>query len=686
MSNTSQISLFTDPSARIKELTEILNKANYNYYVQSKPTISDAEYDKLFRELEQLEEKFPDLKSPISPLNRVGASVAKEFTSVPHKVAMLSLNNALNIEEIIEFDKQVRKLLEKENRLIESSNHKPQIEYSVEHKFDGVAVSLRYLDGVFIQGLTRGDGLIGEDITQNLKTIRSIPLKLNNSEKINTEGIIEIRGEVLFFKEDFKRFNDDRVLASEDRFANARNAASGSLRQLDSKITAKRPLTFFAYGFGEVKEGIIPDLHTEAMQIARALGFNISPLLQKVTGVEKLSEIYSSVNATREELPFEIDGMVIKVNSQALRESLGFRQRSPRWAIAAKFAAVEEYTILEDIVVQVGRTGAITPVAVLKPVQVGGVVVSRATLHNEDEIKRKGLMIGDTVVVRRQGDVIPAVVAVITDKRTGNEKLFNFPTHCPECSTELVKPEDEVVYRCPNFNCPAQFAGRLIHYASRRAFDIEGLGEKNVELLVNSGLVKKISDIYLLRKEQIEALPRMGDLSSQNLVDAIHQSKNISLSKFIYALGIRHVGEKTAQSIAKHCSTIDCFITLDYDNLLSISEIGSETAKAVDLFLRSKDEVSEINKIISLGVNIASEQKIKGGALKDLTFVITGTLPNLTRDEAKNLIEKHGGKVVGSVSKKTNYLLCGEDAGSKLQKAKDLGVRIILEEEFLNLI
>ena len=547
-----------------------------------------------------------------------------------------------------------------------------------------MAISLRYEDGEFVQGLTRGDGITGENITDNLKTIRSIPLRLRKDQHANIPAVFEIRGEVLFLKEDFAAFNNSREQSGEELFANPRNAASGSLRQLDSKITATRPLTFFAYGFGEVSDPFfLPTSHVEAMQKAAQLGFRISPAIKKVVGIDALVTAYHDVDASRKALPFEIDGMVVKVDDAVLRETLGFRQRSPRWAIAAKFAAIEEYTTLEDIIIQVGRTGALTPVACLTPVQVAGVIVSRATLHNQDEIQRKDIRIGDTVVVRRQGDVIPAVVSVIKEKRTGSEKEFIFPTTCPQCSTAAVRPEGEAVWRCPNPLCPAQVSGRVIHYASRRAADIEGLGEKNVETLIAENFVKKLSDIFNLDQKKLAELPRMGELSSKNLVEAIDKSKFIALDRFIFALGIRHVGEKTAKLIAQKCETIAGFLALDPATLQDIHEIGAEITQSVTEFFQNQKEIDDIHRMISFGLSVQPVQRQVGGALAGSTFVLTGTFPTLSRDQAKDLIEAAGGKTSGSVSKKTNFVVAGEDAGSKLTKAQELKIPVIDEAQLL---
>ena len=690
--------------ARIDELIETLTQASYEYYVLSKPKLSDAQYDRLFRELEALEGQHSTLRRPNSPTVRVGSGVSKEFSSQVHRIPMLSLNNALTEEELKAFDSQIVRLLEKGG--IAPITPDAKVVYSVEHKFDGVAVSLRYENGIFVQGLTRGDGITGENITENLKTVRSIPLRLREIKTTapaaaaattshvsttaigNIPNILEIRGEILFLKKDFADLNAKRAENNEELYANPRNTASGSLRQLDSRITASRPLHFFAYGFGEViPDTYIPTSHVEAMQLAQRLGFRISPVTQKILGIDGLIALYQQVDRERKALPFEIDGLVVKVDEKNLRDILGFRQRSPRWAIAAKFAATEEHTTLENIIIQVGRTGALTPVACLTPVQVGGVVVSRATLHNEDEIQRKDIRIGDTVIVRRQGDVIPAVVSVVKEKRTGSEQEFIFPTMCPQCSTQAIRPEGESVWRCPNPLCPAQLSGRIIHYASRRAADIEGLGEKNVELLLHAGLIHKLSDIFMLHatldEQKVSELPRMGTLSSKNLIEAIEKSKCITLDKFIFALGIRHVGEKTARLIAEYTNTIENFLSLEATKLSNVHEIGEEIASSVTEFLANKNEIQDIHRMIACGLQVQPVEKRSTGSLLGVTFVLTGTFPTLSRDEAKDLIEAAGGKVSSSVSKKTNYVVAGEDAGSKLTKAQELGISIIDETALL---
>lgn len=662
--------------ARIAELVDELNEHCYRYYVLSKPSITDAEYDRLYRELEALERGNPKLVRPDSPTQRVGARPAEGFTTVPHAVPMLSLDNAMDEGEVGEFDARTRRFLEKSEADAEA------IEYSAEFKFDGVAMSLRYEDGILVRGLTRGDGFLGEDITQNVKTIKSIPLKLRGQ----APKVIEVRGEVLFLSADFKRLNDERAAAGEEEFANARNAASGSLRQLDSRETGKRRLSFFAYGLGETAEFAIPKTHFETMRIVEAFGFKLSPLFKKTVGASGLVDAYREAMQMRDSLPFEVDGLVFKVNDLALQETLGFRQRSPRWGIAAKFPPVEEQTKLLDIVIQVGRTGALTPVAVLEPVKVGGVVVSRATLHNEDEIKRKEILIGDTVIVRRQGDVIPAVIGPIVSKRAGHEKVFHFPKNCPECGAGAEKEADEAVYRCPNSACPAKFRQRVLHFAARSAADIEGLGDKMVDLLIEHKLISGIPSLYDLKAEVLAELPRMGDLSASNLIEAINNSKNISLDKFIYALGIRHVGEKTAQTLARAAGSLPRFLNFSSEDLLNISEVGEETSQAVAKFLSDKAERAMIEGLLSRGIKVSDAEGPASQKLAGKSFVLTGTLQSMSRKDAEQKITDCAGKVTSSVTKKTDYVVVGAEPGSKFDKAKELGVTILTEEQFKNII
>lgn len=666
-----------DIKKQIEELVSELNEHSHRYYVLSQPVVSDIEYDKKFRELQLLEEANPELILENSPTKRVGGDPLSEFNSVEHKVSMLSLDNAMNAEELSEFVSRTKRFLSK------TKYAETELEYTIEHKFDGVALSLVYEDGVLIQAATRGNGEVGEDVTHNAKTINSIPLKLRS--KVGLKGRIEIRGEVLFLTEDFERFNEKRIKNEEAPFANPRNASSGTLRQLDPKIAAERPLTFFAYGYGHIDAIDLPDSSSKIMELIASLGFRVSPFFH-IVKEDKLVQVYNEAEENRINLKFEVDGVVVKINSIKIQEELGFKQRSPRWAIAGKFAAVEATTKLLDIHMQVGRTGAVTPVAVLEPVEVSGVVVERATLHNEDEIKRKGLMIGDRVVVKRMGDVIPAVISFIADMRDGTQKKFTFPKECPECESELIKPEDEAVYRCLNSNCPAKLEQRIIHYASKAAADIDGLGDKIVTLLLDSNLINDIADLYELKKEDIADLPRMGELSAQNLLDSLEESKKITLARFIYSLGIRHVGERTAKIIASHTKFLDAFLKLHYDELVEVNEVGPGTAEAVCDYVNNEDEVKLINRLIQNGVAPTFKEEVqKESSITGKTFVITGTLENYSRPEMKKLIESNGGKVISAVSAKTDYLLAGEKAGSKLKKAQELGVKVISEKDALTM-
>ena len=670
-----------DIARRVDTLIEELQEHSHRYYVLSQPTVSDAEYDEKFRELQELEAAHPELVRADSPTQRVGAAPLAGFSTVSHKVPMLSLDNAMNEQELLDFDEQVRRFLSKDGHSVDA------IEYTVEFKFDGVAVSLAYEKGLFVQGATRGDGTTGEDVTSNVRTIKAIPLKLRGAAP--KSGRIEIRGEVIFKKREFEALNAERQTRGEETFANPRNAASGSLRQLDPRETARRPLYFFSYGLGFLEEGagLSSSTLSQTMLEIEKLGFSISPGFRTVKGAEALVKAYREAEEARDSLPFEVDGLVVKVNDYALQERLGFRQRSPRWAIAAKFKPVEAVTTLNDIIIQVGRTGALTPVAVLAPVRVGGVVVSRATLHNQDEIERKGLLLGDRVVVRRQGDVIPAVVAAITASRTGKEKPFRFPTSCPECDSPVERVPDEAVTRCPNPNCPAKTHNRILHYASRDAMDIEGLGDKMVGLLLEHGVVTSLPDIYELTVEKLHDLPRMGELSSSNLVQAIEESKKRPLSRFIFALGIRHVGTKTAAVIARNCHTVEKFLTLTEDALVEIEEIGPETARSVAEFLGDEDEQKLVERLLQLGIAPEAQQGVvSDGAFQGKTFVLTGALATLSRKEAEELVSSNGGKVSSSVSKKTSYVVAGESPGSKLDAARKHGVEILSEDEFRTLL
>lgn len=666
----------SDSARRIQELTAKLNQYAHSYYVLDAPTVSDAVYDQLYRELEALEKQYPDLVLAESPTRRVGGKPLEGFESVQHSIPMLSLANAMDEAEIAAFDQQVMRFL----------NSEQTVEYAVEYKFDGVAISLSYEQGVLVLGATRGDGVEGENVTQNVRTIKSIPLRLDDQKTADLGTRITVRGEVLFPKAQFEKLNADRVAREEAPFANPRNAAAGTLRQLDPSVSAARPLAFYAYGLPD-EAGNGPETHADSMTRLAELGFRISPLFEVVKGSEGLVDVYRRALERRASLAFEVDGLVIKVNSYALQRELGFRQRAPRWAIAAKFPPSEEQTRLLDIIVQVGRTGALTPVAVLEPVRVGGVVVARATLHNQDEIERKGILIGDTVIVRRQGDVIPAVVTFVPGLRDGSEREFVFPSECPECGTPAVREEGEAVVRCPNSHCPAQIEQRLVHYASRDAADIEGLGEKMVSLLLKHQLVSDLASIYALSFDMLKELPRMGELSSRNLLAAINKARAITLEKFIYALGIRHVGTRTAWVLARRSGTLETFLELTKEELLAIHEIGEEIAQSVSSFLADPRELATVAALREHGVVVKPFAEAGGHKpLADKSVAVTGTLPTLSRKEAEQRVLQAGGKVVSSVSKKTDLVLAGSDAGSKLTKAEELGIRVISEQEFLELL
>ncbi len=660
---------------KIQELIEKISAFDYQYYVLDNPSISDFEYDKIFKLLVDLENKNPELIRPDSPSQRVGGKALDSFESVIHRQAMLSLNNAFEEDELIAFDKRI-----KDDIGID------EVEYAVEPKFDGLAITLTYENGIFVQGATRGDGYTGENVTHNLKTIRSIPTKLNHT---NPPKILEVRGEVLMLKKDFELLNQKQESLDEKKFANPRNAAAGSLRQLDPRITATRPLTFFSYGLGVCEPNLNLKTHTETIQLLKQFNLPISDLSSSVKGVKGLQSFYAKVLKLRDTLPYDIDGVVYKVNSFNYQSELGFVSRAPRWAIAHKFPAEEALTEILDINVQVGRTGAITPVARLKPVFVGGVTVTNATLHNEDEMIRKDVHIGDMVSVRRAGDVIPEIVRVLVDKRPKTIRKFKMPTECPECGSPLIRIDDEAIIRCSGgLICPAQQKQSIIHFASRKAMDIEGLGDKSVEQLVNVGLIQGLPDIYKLELEQLVSLDRMAEKSSQNLLDAIEKSKLTSLPRFIYALGIRNVGESTAKDLAGFYGDLYEIMNQTEESLQLVPDIGPTVAKSISDFFRQTKSREVIESLISLGVHWPKYdiKKSASGIFATKTFVLTGTLPSMSREEAKSIIEMNGGKVVGSVSKKTDYVVAGSDAGSKLATAQELGVKIISQQELLKLI
>lgn len=660
---------------KIEELIEKINLFDYQYYVLDNPSVSDFEYDKIFRLLIDLENEYPELIQPDSPTQRVGGEALEAFESVIHRQAMLSLNNAFEENELIAFDKRIKDAIGVD-----------EIEYAVEPKFDGLAITLTYENGIFIQGATRGDGYTGENVTHNLKTIRSIPTKLSHP---NPPKVLEVRGEVLMLKKDFELLNQTQESLGEKKFANPRNAAAGSLRQLDPRITAKRPLTFFSYGLGVCEPNLNLNTHTETIQLLKQFNLPISDLSASVKGVQGLKSFYEKVLKLRESLAYDIDGVVYKVNSFNYQNELGFVSRAPRWAIAHKFPAEEALTEILDINVQVGRTGAITPVARLKPVFVGGVTVTNATLHNEDEMIRKDVHIGDIVSVRRAGDVIPEIVRVLIDKRPKAIKRFKMPTICPECGSPLTRIDDEAVIRCSGgLICPAQQKQSIIHFASRKAMDIVGLGDKSIEQLVTVGLIHELPDIYKLELEQLINLDRMAEKSAQNLLNAIEKSKNTTLPRFIYALGIRNVGESTAKDLASFYGDIDEIMKQTEDNLQLVPDIGPTVAKSISDFFKQNKNRELIQSLRKLGINWPKHdiKKSISGIFAGKTFVLTGTLPSMSREEAKSIIEMNGGKVAGSVSKKTDYVVAGSDAGSKLTNAQELGIKVISQDELLELI
>jgi DNA ligase (NAD+) len=650
---------------KIEELRSALHRHNYRYYVLDDPEISDAEYDRLMQELISLEKAHPELYSPDSPTQRVGAAPLEKFETVAHSVPMLSLDNGFDDEDIFEFDKRVRKNLDI-----------TEIFYTAEPKLDGLAVELVYENGRLVMASTRGDGIRGEVITANVRTIRSVPLILHGQQ---LPSVLEVRGEIFISREGFRRLNEERLKNELPPFANPRNAAAGAVRQLDSRATAKRPLEIFLYGIGRI-EGMRFASHSESLSFLKSLGFRINPLIQTNIPIGQALDYYRELSENRHSLPYEIDGMVIKVDDLTFQEQLGATSRSPRWAIAYKFKAVQETTRLLNIEVQVGRTGALTPVAILEPVSVGGVTVSRATLHNDDEIRRKDIRIGDTVLIQRAGDVIPEIVKAIESMRTGDEKEFIMPQNCPVCGAAVSCDADEAVTRCGNSDCPAQLKERIRHFASKGAFDIEGMGEKMVEQLVNKGLVSSYSDIFKLDKPALESLERMGAKSALNIVNAIEKSKHITLARFLYALGIRHVGENIAQIIADRFQTIDKILSAKAAEFEAIDGIGSEIAQSLERFFSDEKNLRTIQRMLDSGVMPTSPQApFLSEGLRGKIFVLTGTLESMTRGQAKAMIEKAGGKVTESVSKNTTYMVVGADPGSKLEKAKKLGIPIIDE-------
>ena len=656
---------------KIESLVKKINYHNTQYYIHDNPIISDYEYDVLLKELQSLENQYPELIFENSPTQRVGAKPLDKFSQVNHRIPLLSLSNAMNNQELELFNTQMKKGLNK------------KIEYVGEPKLDGLAVELIYENGKFTKGSTRGDGQVGEDITENLKTIKAIPLYLNNEHSI--PSMLEVRGEVFINHTDFKNLNQKRMENGEPLFANPRNCAAGSLRQLDSSVTATRPLRIYCYAPGHI-EGLIFDSQIEFLNTLPKWGLPVNQETQVGLGKDFLFKYFEYIESKRNDLPYDIDGVVFKINSYEDQKILGTRSRSPRWAIAAKLKAIQATTIIKNIITSVGRTGAITPVAQLKPVNVGGVIVSNATLHNQDEIDKKNIRIGDTVIVQRAGDVIPEIVKVIIQKRLKNSEAYIISEICPSCGSICDKKEDEAVLRCINPHCQAQLEGKIKHFVSKNCLDIDGLGEKIVQLLIKNKLIANISDIFELSHEQISTLERMGNKSAENIINSINKSKNTTMARFIHGLGIRNVGNHLSKILEKHYNyNFDSLTNAHFDELISIDEVGDIVADSIINFFKDENNLNIINRCFELGVtfSIPQQESIK---LNKQIFVITGTLSELKRSEAKEIIENNGGIVSSSVSKKTNYLLCGKNAGSKKRKAEDLKIKIINEIELKDLL
>jgi DNA ligase (NAD+) len=660
---------------QVDDLRKALHRHNYRYYVLDDPEISDAEYDRMMQALKQLEAEHPQLASPDSPTARVGAPPLEKFETVAHTIPMLSLDNGFNDEDILEFDKRIRRNLDTRDEIL----------YTAEPKMDGVAVELIYENGILVTASTRGDGLTGEGITDNVKTIQTVPLVMQTEGLADIPPRLEVRGEVFIGLEAFKRFNQERIDQQLPPFANPRNAAAGSLRQLDSKITAARPLEIFFYGAGIV-EDIEFESHSELLESLTKWGFRINPLIRSGITIGSVLDYYRELGEKRYQLAYDIDGVVVKVDRIALQQRLGATSRSPRWAIAYKFKAIQETTTLEAIEVQVGRTGALTPVAHLKPVNVGGVTVSRATLHNQDEIQKKDVRIGDQVLVQRAGDVIPEIVKVIASKRDGNETQFKMPTQCPVCDSAVVRMAGEAATRCINSSCSAQVKERIKHFASKAAFDIDGFGSKLVDQLVDKKLLSSFADIFKLDENTLSELERMGAKSAANLVNAIEQSKSIAFARFLFALGIRHVGEHVAALLAGHFDDLDGIVKCSREELEAIDGIGPIVAESIVNYFKQERNRHVIDELFDSGITLGTTARTTTNELEDQVFVLTGSLQNFTRSQAKALIEAAGGRVSGSVSGKTDYVVAGESPGSKLDRAKNLGIKIIDEAQLRELL
>ena len=661
-----------DIAERINELRKIINYHNTKYYVEATPEISDYEYDALYRELEDLEAERPDLAAPDSPTRRIGDQVLEGFEKVEHAVQMQSLNDVFSREELFAFDQRVRDAVGNE------------LEYVVEKKIDGLSVSLEYENGRFIRGSTRGDGFVGEDITQNLRTIKSIPLLLKEPVPV-----IEVRGEVFISKKDFEKVNEEQEELGQQLFANPRNAAAGSLRQLDPRIAARRKLDIFVFNIQRV-EGKVIGSHSESLEYMKRLGFKVSPDYRVCADIAGVVEEVERIGDNRGEFAFEIDGAVVKVNSLAQRELLGSTAKTPRWAAAFKYPAEKKQTLIKDIWVNVGRTGVLTPNAVLEPVRLAGTTVSRATLHNMDYIAEKQIRIGDTAWVQKAGDIIPEVVEVVFEKRTGEEREFTMPDKCPVCGSQVVREEGEAAYRCVGIECPAQLSRSIEHFASRDAMNIDGLGPAIVKTLLDGGFIKGIADLYYLhgQKDELVGMERMGKKSVENLLASIDRSKQNNIDRLIYGFGIRNIGMRAAQLLAENFESLDELAQAGVDDIVKINEFGEITAKSVVVFFGQEQTLDTVEKLRAAGVNLksAGRKKLEDNRFAGLTFVLTGTLPTYSRAEAGELIESFGGKTSGSVSKKTDYVLAGEEAGSKLDKALQLGVKVIGEEAFKRML
>lgn len=651
----------------------MINQHNHQYYVLDDPSIPDAEYDRLYRELLTLEHDHPELITPDSPTQRVGSQPLDSFSKVTHQVPMLSLNNVFSDEELQDFDRRIREKLKLDI-----------VSYAAEPKLDGLAVTLMYENGRLIYGATRGDGSTGEDVTENLKTIPSIPLRLVGEDH---PGVLEVRGEVFMPKAGFAAFNQQAMENGEKVFVNPRNAAAGSLRQLDPRITAKRPLDIYIYALGRVEGGFMPDNHTDVLHQLNAWGLKHSPLLDCVQGVQSLLDYYQNITLLRNDLPYEIDGVVYKINDYAQQAELGYVSRAPRWAIAHKFPAQEELTWLEDIQIQVGRTGALTPVARLQPVFVGGVTVTNATLHNMDEIERKDIRIGDSVIVRRAGDVIPEVVGPVLDERKRGSKLFVMPDVCPVCGSSVERLADEAVYRCTGgLYCAAQRKAAIKHFSARRAMDIDGLGDKIIDQLIDRDLIKTPADLYDLDLKSLAELERMGDKSAENILQSLSASKETTFARFLFSLGIREVGEATAASLAKHYRTLERLLDATEEDLMMVNDVGPVVALRISHFLAEPHNRSVIEQLLSAGIRWLVPDEPQSQPLAGMTFVLTGTLTDISRNDAKQMLQSLGARVSGSVSAKTNFVVAGDKAGSKLEKAESLGIPVIGELDMMRIL